>query len=819
MGCVSLVVLKTFTFSLTDCVLNVNFVSQRSQATNQGFFVSNDRKTKSIVSLFEKHSKLGGYVWIFFYYVLVLFIFLHFFSLSIDTVKIIYSTKVPDRNALNEVMMKLFGRTAAVAADLFGMAMFLEKSYLHDSLHPLLDLVFKHVKLIKNGEVNFEVEVNCVGIATMLTLLCPQEVTGVALDAKSNEYLSKIGKTEEEEQGSDDEKKLFIFKQVSFKATSDPKQPFKKERNFLGDYQVDELYPFCTNHWISIENRCILPWLYLCQPCGFVLKGNVDEDNVLVYIYTSLTTNTNQRRLTDTEDRLYQTIRTLSSPTDQTTDVGATVDGTMLMVHPFEIKEVHERKKGHLNLFSPLSSCLPDSELGYPSFCGSKYTAGLLPFEKKLLELLQYACGVNVGTGLDSVFDDSSLPPNMLKVKCPMLYGMLLYINVCDKVCSTYNCFSSRNDFVKLLCRLVTRIQEHGAFTFPTRHHVLSSNVAHISRLVFRYCFPDMGMMIIDGNCRNYSACCAYSRCRNWNRYLAEPMSIDSEDYLGEPNYEAISRLIACDFIMPPCNDIMLKSSTPYNNMEKGFQHASQVNYALCNSGRKLTCQQIAHSLFTTYVLDVVKEERHTTYFPIEIRSSWTADFKQASYNLQKKELELIKQKDDLEQNNWLNFASEYWLRSKIDNFYNHIMQTNPEFLGKFLIKLIQCQQNKRNPSLQVMIKYLGDNDKLLNRNFLNGGPFGTLITSMVQYLFLLVCESKAMSDVSGGELIETLSYMVGNNGCGHNNRKSCPGTTMELRNGWIDYDDMAKQTELGIINSNHVCYFLRLCGRNCVET
>lgn len=647
---------------------------------------------------------------------------------------------------------------------MFGMCTFLEKSYLHEFDNPLLYLLGFHVK-----DALRKVHVNCEGVNVMLILLCPQEV-------EPFEVVKKKAKKD-----TNSKKTPFIYKQLNYKTMSkdDDRNILVLSDSTLGNVTSD----FASKNWIAISHKCSLPWMYLTHPCGFYLEKESNSSRIYVYIYLSLSTNSNCKRLLYNEERMKGIRKSLTNRNKKPT-AGKGVDGSPVMIHPFFVEELSDQRKENMqnefDICSPLSNCAPNIKKD-EFFANRKYTASLLNNTSitKLLSLLFNRSKV------EDVFSD--VPTADRKNYKKLIYETSFYLNMFEQMGERYNYFRSRGSFVDLFYDLVDHVSGEIGFSFPI-HHVDKSNIVHITRLVFRFIVPDIGLMFLDGNCRNYSVCLAYSRSTGMNEFLCKPIPREKSE--PEPNYEECGKILVCDYLVHPYDKSHVES--PYAAVKERYVALSEFAYKNSTSANVLTCQQTADRFFKSAV------QYSVIYKPHDTQRRWTEVFLNSNYTWHKEYKRLkSKQKDKAKEEDfektevgWMNFVNTWYMNSKKRIFYDDLYERNPLLFVRNKDAILYSAFFKDS----IHEKRLYEEDHQYDKRFgdfcCQSDPMLTrisvfrklnIVVTMARYLSLLVCQGKD----GVGELLTTLRILVNTNGVQEQNTPT-EDFIVGLRNGWI---------------------------------
>jgi ribosomal protein S14 len=165
-------------------------------------------------------------------------------------------------------------------------------------------------------------------------------------------------------------------------------------------------------------------------------------------------------------------------------------------------------------------------------------------------------------------------------------------------------------------------------FLFPTSY-ITKNNVIHICRILFRSMCGNLGIMIPEGNGRNYATALALTRCRDIDVFLNKPIPRDKA--LSTPNLSYIRPQIECKYMMHPHDKEGVSSDKhPYKgDVKAGYISASQKSYANAQSSTRLSCSELAVSFFNNKVANNALNKSCNLQIPIELSNEWPNDIKQ----------------------------------------------------------------------------------------------------------------------------------------------------------------------------------------------
>jgi hypothetical protein len=668
------------------------------------------------------------------------------------------------------MVMKLFGKTNPTVGDVVDIAFFLEKAYLHENEHPLIQLLEFEFQDDKKP-----VLASSEGLNIMYILLNPQQIP--PLEGSESDETSSTNE--------DDEMVVeqFLWNTVPLKMTRDPATIRLTTEGNIGSFP--KLKETLKTNWISLNHFCNLPLMNFSQPLGFILRYNTEKQTVHVYIYISLLTNINQRRIDSLNEKLSHEKGILNYMSHSDIPISApSVDSTNIMIHPYSIVEAKDKSKldSHLILSSPLSDNIPSlmSKEGKwkDYFARGKYVASLLGPD----EISNLICDISGQSEIQEIFENLPDDDEVTNMG-DYLYGVLLYLNLCNYMNKKYNGFRSLTSYSSLFRDLNNVIYKKTDETISIpKHHITESNVVFISRLMFRYICPSLGIMILEGNGRNYSSCLAHCRCPDMNTFLNGPF--DKKDALEDWNFQFISRQIPCDYVVHKF-DYSRTSETPYKSLQKMYMDVSKRSYEDSQSSQQLSCREYADQFFMQFMDNPVEKSLH---IPIEVRRKWSADFKTESNKFTEKEDKSVqdvslsispitgkrskkRKSSDLNEQqatekDWSSFAMNSWLLSKKAPFFKDFVSkkgllqyVKPEYKGWFnnwrASSRTSAVSNEDDEFGDFLCKEMVENPTSLIFSNMN------IIRMMSLYLCGLTC-----SDGNGdGELMTLLRKLVKTNG------------------------------------------------------
>jgi hypothetical protein len=586
-------------------------------------------------------------------------------------VKFTTSPSLDDSHKIKKVCVTLFGTYKVTLTMLYSMAIFLEEAYLHDDAHPIFGILRIQQQL---GTI----KANSEAINVMRILLMPQKSSDTNLDIPDIHL------------ETDKPKYPFIYKSLRFKVGDDPSNNFA-----INGYISEEklgLKSILKNKWIGLNHTCNLPFMYFSQPIGFTLMQSVPSNKVFVYIYLSLLPNINSRRLTSDNERLNHQddvkgiVSNMSS--NEISKDATRIDSNRIILHPIYIKEKTDvlNNPKDLDITSPLADNAPATmPSGLPAsndrFANGKFVASHIPPDV-MIECMIRLLGI---VELEDVF--TNIPSEMdIHQMGSLSYSLVLYINLYEALNKRYSNFMAFNCYVQFFDDMNEIIVKNRSDvpTTLTRKHLEGCNVYHICRLMFRFLCGNIGIMIPEGNGRNYSACLAYTRCTssNINMYLND--SIDKKKALGEPNLDYISPHIICDYIIHKHDDNIIYPF-PYEKNRLMYFKLSRSSYNDSKASQSMSCRDFAERFFSVYVDQSNSDNPNQDYLPYEIRQVWPFKFKQESERfldesiLPKKKSGKIysETKENIESRGWAMFALNKWLSERKRVFFEQLCKND----------------------------------------------------------------------------------------------------------------------------------------------
>jgi hypothetical protein len=659
------------------------------------------------------------------------------------------------KSEMEPILTQIFGKANPTLIEIYCFAIFLEEAYLHENDHPLINLLnlqFDHVS--EKASVDLE------GINVMHILVNPQEVN-VSKQAQPESSESKDARSQI--------RCGFSYSEFRVQTTSDPLRDDFAPSGSFKNMNVKEVL---EEKWISVCHTCNLPYMNLTQPLGFCLKRNISDKRIFVYIYLSLVTkNINQRKLFSNEKKLSHKERdgiVYNMTTGNEVREKKTVYATPIMIHPYKIDKLNgqlQASPDNLELSSPLANTRPEiiDSSAKEKFANGNVVAKLLPsdFMENLI--------LNV-TGSEQLQDVFNGLPNTLQQKQQigsMVYAVLLYVNFGCYMNQKYDNFKSGKCYDALFNDLNDRISFFLGYRIPSIHKS-QSNFLFVCRLMFRFIAKDLGIMIPEGNGRNYSACLSFARCRDANVFINS--RIPRERALPFPNLEYISPEITCEYVIQQHIESITEPVLPYDeNVQKQFLALSVRSYNNSQSGEHNFCHHFAYKFFFNKVMSSMKEENK----PLETRDKWPEDFKEklARY-LEGKE------------NNFENLVMSEWLKSKklplLDELKNATEIMNIVVQDYRSVTAVDTGKTIQ----ECVIQHIG-------KSFVEN-PVGTLyLTNIVKVMSVYLCGLSC----DNGDLLFSLGNLVKSNGViGFENSPKEDEFTLKLFSPWID--DLDKQRD-----------------------
>lgn len=709
-----------------------------------------------------------------------LFSYIHSNPLQI---KYKFSVSLSTESELNDCLFALFGKdqdspNKVSVGDIFGMAIFLDYAYYHDNDYPIINLLSPVIDLD-----NLTVEVDSEGINIMNILLNPQKIEIAEVDMQ---LTNKGGWTI-----TSGEKIDFLLNSLQFKSSENPSAESLPIIGNIGSIR-SQLKKILVDKWSAVSYTCNLPVMWLSQPLGYCLKRKISDKRVYVYIYLTLTTNVNQRRIVSTNEKLsWKKPGIVASMTnDEMESNTKTVDGSPIVIHPFFVLTNGSLSaiNKSLDLRSPLANSIPSTipnrkGLKTEHFSSAAYHAGVISVSK-MKKCMKLFLNENE---LSTVFEDVP-KKNNLEIY-DFLGGVVLFINFYQMLNKKFNNFQSRDDFIKLYFHMVPQVDaevESAAFgfKFPSNYQIRYGNVVFIARLMFRILIKDIAIMILEGNGRNYSACLAYTQCRDMNMFLNKPISKDLA--LNDPNYEFIARPIQCDYILHPRSLTMKKCPTyEYADVKEIYTKISAISFTNSQSSKNLSCFEFADTYFLSHVKVSLEEEKEM-YFPLETMEKWPLEFKSKNRNFQldarekervkaeaklaasgKKRKRVLIETEDENESDWVMFITTYWMKEKKKLFFEKLLEK------EFIIKQIKGDYNDYNSkrstekfSDEDFVEHLYKSDRHNPRSDLF--EKANIVRCMSTLLSGIICFSKDNGEEGQGnqqDSIDTIGTLVKTNG------------------------------------------------------
>jgi hypothetical protein len=332
-----------------------------------------------------------------------------------------------------------------------------------------------------------------------------------------------------------------------------------------------------------------------------------------------------------------------------------------------------------LYLRSPLIDNIVGVKSGNTNFANEKYVASLLHPDVITSLILK----ISDKTDLSEVFYNLPEPRDIQKMG-NLMYSTLLFINLYEYMNSTFDEFSSTEAYIKLFHFLNKALDGEKIPMIPT-FHLYKSNMAYICRLMFRALDPSLGIMIPEGNGRNYSACSALARCRIMNVFINKPF--EESKSLDFPNLLFIKNHISCDYVVHK-HKSSSQSSTPYGSAIRiGYFQLSIKSYNNSNASQKIHCHNFAETFFRQKIDPSLVNNVDLT--PLEIREFWPMSFKEDCRRF------LINKTKERTRENWMDLAKYSWLSMKKKEIFVELCAK------KDLMDVIQIANQKLLPKLK----------------------------------------------------------------------------------------------------------------------
>jgi hypothetical protein len=642
---------------------------------------------------------------------------------------------------------------------------------------------------------NNEFTASSEGLNVMWILMVPQQI--------KNDGARNVVPTHAVDNDASVKQQQFSYDNLQLKISRNPVKEFPL-KGHVSEESDDGLKEIIRKDWIAFHHSCNLPFMNFSQPIGFSLQKDSTTEMVFVYIYLSLLPNINSRRLTTDNERLNHGLEKKGILTNMTSSALSyddfKIDSTPIIIHPFILQELKDDDADiskQLDLRSPLTDNAPSTRdnnsnqhSGNDLFANGKYVASLIDEHETFSRSICKIFGIN---DLETLF--SSIPDSEEVEKMGnFCFGIVLYINFYKALNNHYNDFKAYKSYVRLFDNLNQRLVDQRASVMVklSRHHVKKNNVFFICRLMFRYFCNTIGLLIPEGNGRNYAACLAFTRCQSEliNQYLNKP--IPAEDCLPEPNLEYISPNISCDYVVHKHDDNLL-NNYPYDANRSIYIKLSERSYNDSHSSQVISCRDFGERYFTMSI------DKHSggndaihDCLPYEVRSDWPKTFKQDTANFfdaidkvnekrkqgkQKSNSGIFLEQKLTKDTDWPSFAAAKWSSQRKSLFLKDLYQrkdimqhVRPEYkawISKYNEEKVNSQETQFVFDDDFLKHLITSNEANITSELF---PKMNIVRLMSLYLAGLLCSARDNS----GELIECARKMVKTNGV--KNQASGPG-------------------------------------------
>lgn len=392
--------------------------------------------------------------------------------------------------------------------------------------------------------------------------------------------------------------------------------------------KTEDFASFVKENWFSIQDSCYLPFMNFAQPLGFELIKKKNEA-LCVYIHLTMLPPANQRRLSSNEEKIQMSgdgsiVANMIKENALQNCGGLTVDSSPIMVHPFNFTE-DRLDRDHYNmedpndvdlfLENPLTDCLTKetssrtsgehykvneegksndvnvSDIGEQR---RRYSCRALP-PALLLTYITTICGVSA---LEDIFTHLPTEEDITEMG-EQFYATILYINFKDYLYEKYNSFSSLSSYVHFALDLLFIVKQKLPNLPLAAESMKRGNALFLGRLLFRYLAPTLGIMIPEGNGRNFSSCIVHSRRKKYNHIQHFQLAMSKQ--VPMPDFRYLHSSIVCEYIVKPApRDIRLGFRSYPNTILEKFWLLSKDAYTRSQSSVPNFCIQFAD----TYLLN-----------------------------------------------------------------------------------------------------------------------------------------------------------------------------------------------------------------------
>lgn len=432
---------------------------------------------------------------------------------------------------------------------------FLQEAYLHSESYNLISVCNLFVN-VDDKVIFFQGSgLNCMHILVSPQTVVSGRVKADKLRVHEDEVVLQdyFGKTE------------FIWNSARLKTVDRFKETscdFSNENQLSNWNDVKKLN---QDKWCIINDTTQLPFMYLVQPLGYEMYRETKRGVQFgVYVHLTLLPGVNQRRMFSKNEKLgldsgnQDSIVLNMLGKGGSSSEGKKVDSTPMMLHPFLIEKRFPKVSQEdidevqpLCLESPLLDALVRAKTDASSqssktsidntFVCGKLSSG---------DMTNIILRISNKSSLDDVF--SNMPSkSAIDSMGESVYAALLFINFKEYMYSRFDGFESFECYAKLAVYLLHLVKKKLPLLTLSHQHLANGNILFFCRLFFRFLCPELGIMIPEGNGRNFSSVMVHTRTKLINNVFTERVAASVANTFEAPQFSYLHRTIPCDYIVP----------------------------------------------------------------------------------------------------------------------------------------------------------------------------------------------------------------------------------------------------------------------------
>lgn len=551
------------------------------------------------------------------------------------------------------------------------MGNYLSNVYLWDVKYVLFSLM----KVKVNQKKQTELTINSSALKIMHILLFPQS-TSSERKKSSDDWEKQNNDSIQNAFFSPNPGMLLNYEDIVASSTIDPAQA----SSFLVEKKLREhkdLKHFIKNNWMAFRADLSLPTLSLFQPMGATLK--MDRNGlVYVYIYITLVPHVNTRK-TVYDTRVVPILHSMinENPTKE-------LSSSKIEFHGYRITERFHRDlipERDFWIESPVNL-----ENGPTEFANKSYVANALNFGHIKDRIERF-----IGCTENGLFDYNQSDIDTFTQSCgdETLAGALILLNFMTLIETKYNRFITYEDYQNFFDDLNYQLHQAKNWSLPLTMRK-KENVIHCTRCLFRRFFADVGIMLPEGQARNYGFLLAASRVELYDKCLYTNIPFDRA--LPEPNIAYMGTTILCKYILHADKELGDKF-TPYpRSLVEKYKILSDAAMMQANQSARSSHQEF---LLEYYTMVYVNGQNNDLFYPYELRNTWPVDVKE----LIKEVLENPKERrsDKQKKDNIFELLHNHWVKKKLNHFFGKLIETEKSnsFMEGFEKKIIMEMQKK----------------------------------------------------------------------------------------------------------------------------